>query len=146
MSPGILINIDVDDLERGIAFYAALLDLRIRRRFGSSGIELLGGAPPLYLLVKQAGTAASPASGERRRYGRHWTPVRLDFVVPDLDNAVAAAVAAGETLDDPPPTHNWGRIAHLAGPFGSGFCLIQFLGRGARPRAADDGSQRRIGP
>jgi hypothetical protein len=27
-------------------------------------------------------------------------------------------------------THNWGRIAHMADPFGHGICFIQFLGRG----------------
>jgi len=130
VSPGILINIDVDDLERAIAFYTALLALKVGRRFGDVVVELVGGAVPLYLLVKEAGTAASPASAERRRYARHWTPVHLDFVVPDVDKAVAAALVIGATLDGPAATHSWGRIARLADPFGNGFCLIQFLGRG----------------
>lgn len=130
MAPGILINIDVDDLERATAFYTALLDLTVARRFGADGVELVGGAAPIYLLVKEADTVASPASGERRRYTRHWTPVHLDFVVEDVDKTVAAALAAGATLDDSPATQSWGRIAHLADPFGNGFCLIQFLGRG----------------
>jgi predicted enzyme related to lactoylglutathione lyase len=73
---------------------------------------------------------ASAATGERRRYARHWTPVHLDFVVADVDAAVERAVAGGATLDDPVATHKWGRIAHLADPFGNGFCLLQFLGRG----------------
>jgi predicted enzyme related to lactoylglutathione lyase len=131
MAPDILINIDVDDLERATAFYVALLDVKVGRRFGRGGaVELVGGDVPLYLLVKEAGTAASSASGERRRYARHWTPVHLDFVVPDVDKAVAAALAVGATLDDPATTHSWGRIARLADPFGNGFCLLQFLGRG----------------
>lgn len=130
MASGILINIDVDDLDRATAFYTALLDVKIGRRFGDGAVELVGGVVPLYLLVKGAGTVASPASGERRRYARHWTPVHLDFVVPDVDKAVTAALAAGATLDDPATTHSWGRIAHLADPFGNGFCLLQFLGRG----------------
>ena len=130
MTPGILINIDVDDLDRAVAFYTALLERKVGRRFGAFGVELAGGAAPIYLLVKAPGTAASPASSERRRYERHWTPVHLDFVVRDLDKAVAAALALGATQDDPVATHAWGRIAHLADPFGHGFCLIQFLGRG----------------
>jgi predicted enzyme related to lactoylglutathione lyase len=56
--------------------------------------------------------------------------VHLDFVVDDIDAAVERAVAAGATIDDPAVSHSWGRIAHLADPFGHGFCLIQFLGRG----------------
>ena len=59
MTPGILINIDVDDLQRATAFYMALLDLRIGRRFGAGGVELVGGAVPFYLLVKPAGSAAA---------------------------------------------------------------------------------------
>jgi predicted enzyme related to lactoylglutathione lyase len=128
--PGILINIDVDDLSRATAFYTALLDLKVGRRFGDGGVELIGGAAPFYLLVKKAGTVASSTTGEARRYTRHWTPVHLDFVVDDVDAAVARAIAAGATVDDPAESHNWGRIAHLADPFGHGFCLIQFLGRG----------------
>ena len=130
MASDILINIDVDDLDRATAFYTALLGLEVGRRFGTGGVELIGGAAPLYLLVKPAGTSVSTASEERRRYGRHWTPVHLDFVVADVDRAVAAAVAAGATLDEPAATHAWGRIAHLADPFGNGFCLIEFRGRG----------------
>jgi predicted enzyme related to lactoylglutathione lyase len=130
MTPSILINIDVDDLQRATAFYTALLDLKVGRRFGAGGVELVGAAVPFYLLVKPAGSMASPAGGEPRRYGRHWTPVHLDFVVDDVDAAVARALAAGATLDDAAATHAWGRIAHLADPFGNGFCLLQFLGRG----------------
>jgi predicted enzyme related to lactoylglutathione lyase len=130
MAPGILINIDVDDLKRATEFYAALLELRVGRRFGEGGVELVGGAVPFYLLVKPEGSVASAAAGERRRYARHWTPVHLDFVVADVDAAVVRALAAGATLDDPASTHTWGRIAHLADPFGNGFCLLQFLGRG----------------
>ena len=130
MSPAILINIDVDDLDRAAAFYTKLLDVRIGRRFGAAGVELVGAAAPIYLLVKQAETPASVASGERRRYVRHWTPVHLDFAVADLDAAVTAALAAGATQDSAAETHAWGRIAHMADPFGHGFCLIQFLGRG----------------
>ena len=130
MQPTILINIDVDDLDRAVAFYTKLLHVSIGRRFGAAGVELVGAGSPIYLLVKQSDTPASAASGERRRYGRHWTPVHLDFVVPDLEAAVAGAIAAGATQDSAPQTHTWGKIAHMADPFGHGFCLIQFVGRG----------------
>jgi predicted enzyme related to lactoylglutathione lyase len=130
VTPGILINIDVDDLQRATAFYITLLELRVGRRFGEGGVELVGAAVPFYLLVKPEGSVASAAAVERRRYARHWTPVHLDFVVADVDAAVQRALAGGATLDDPVASHTWGRIAHLADPFGNGFCLLQFLGRG----------------
>jgi predicted enzyme related to lactoylglutathione lyase len=130
MAATVLINIDVDDLDRAVTFYTTAFGLEVGRRFGAFAVELTGGTAPIYLLAKAAGTLASPASDARRRYARHWTPVHLDFVVPDLDAAVKAALSAGATLEGEPATHKWGKIAHLADPFGHGLCLIEFLGRG----------------
>lgn len=126
----LLVNVDVDDLEQAIAFYSAAFELKVGRRFGAFGAELLGGTAPIYLLAKAAGSIASRATTQRRSYRRHWTPVHLDFIVPDVEAAVRVALAAGAVLEDAIATHAWGRIAHLADPFGHGFCLIQFLGRG----------------
>lgn len=126
----ILVNIDVDDVERAVQFYEAALGLNVGRRFGASGVEMLGGAAPIYLLVKAAGTAASSTISQGRSYDRHWTPVHLDFVVEDIDAAVQKAVAAGAVLEQPITTQRWGRLALMADPFGHGFCFVQFLGRG----------------
>jgi predicted enzyme related to lactoylglutathione lyase len=38
--------------------------------------------------------------------------------------------AAGAQLEGDIQTHKWGRIANMADPFGNGFCLIEFIGRG----------------
>ncbi|MGH8222381.1 MAG: VOC family protein [Woeseiaceae bacterium] len=125
-----LVNIDVDDLERAGRFYCAAFDLTPGRRFGRAGVELLGASAAVYLLVKAAGSAATGAAASRRDYGRHWTPVHLDFVVEDIEAAVAKALAAGAVLEQPVSTQQWGKLASLADPFGHGFCLLQFLGRG----------------
>jgi predicted enzyme related to lactoylglutathione lyase len=130
MAASVLINVDVDDLDRGVAFYTAAFGLKVGRRFGAFAVELTHGTAPIYLLAKAPGTEASAATAERRRYARHWTPVHLDFVVPDLGAAVAAAVSAGAALEGEPATHAWGKIAQLADPFGHGLCVIEFLGRG----------------
>ena len=125
-----LINIDVDNLERAVAFYTAGLGLTPDRKLGLDIVELLGAGVPIYLLRKAAGSVAASTINDRRHYGRHWTPVHLDFVVTELDAAVEAALAAGATQEGPAVTHVWGRIAHLSDPFGHGLCLVQFLGRG----------------
>lgn len=126
----LLINIDVDDLARAERFYTAAFGLRPGRRFGEDALELLGGTAPVYLLAKPAGSAAAPQGGQARNYARHWTPVHLDIVVEDLDAALARALAAGARLERPVAPQRWGRLALLADPFGHGFCLLQFLGRG----------------
>lgn len=125
----LLVNIDIEELEKGTRFYCEALGLRVGRRFDGA-VELLGSAAPIYLLAKPAGTAVSPASGQSRDYRRHWTPVHLDFVVEDLPGAVAQAKSAGATLEQEIRTAAWGRIAMFADPFGNGFCLLEFRGRG----------------
>lgn len=83
----IRICIDVDDLERGIAFYTQGLGLRLGRRLGADWAELVGGSSPIDLLANAAGTAPLGAErAERRDYARHWTPVHLDFVVEGIDD------------------------------------------------------------
>lgn len=123
---GLLLNIDVPDMEQGIAFYTEAFGLKVGRRFDSGFVELVGRDVPIYLLCKEAGTSIGPAGGDSRRYERHWSPVHADFLVDDMDAAIARATAAGavqegETCDAP-----YGRLAMFADPFGHGFCLIEF--------------------
>lgn len=126
----LLVNIDVDDLEAAERFYRAALLLRPGRRFGGDGVELLGASSRIYLLKKVAGTPAFSGSAEQRSYDRHWTPVHLDFDVPDLEEAIERSLAAGGTQEQPARTHAWGRIAVMSDPFGHGYCLIQFSAAG----------------
>jgi catechol 2,3-dioxygenase-like lactoylglutathione lyase family enzyme len=125
----LLVNIDVDDLEKATRFYCDGLGLTVGRRF-DGWTELIGAAAPIYLLPKAAGTPISPAAKDKRDYGRHWTPVHLDFVVRDIRAAVERALAAGATLEVNVKPHAYGELAMLADPWGNGFCLLQFTGRG----------------
>jgi predicted enzyme related to lactoylglutathione lyase len=129
-SPRFVVNIDVDDLETAADFYRRAFGLKEGLRFGANGMEMLGGSAPIYLLVKLPGTAPAKAGGGVRHYDRHWTPVHLDFVVDDLDSAVRRVMKAGGRLEEPISTFIWGRLALMADPFGHGFCVVQFLGRG----------------
>ena len=126
----LLANIDVPDVAKATAFYCDALGLTVGRRFGAGGVELLGASSAIYLLEKAQGSAATAVSPQLRNYSRHWSPVHLDFVVPDLDAAISRASAAGATLEGDVRTAVWGRIAVFADPFGHGFCLIQFVNRG----------------
>ena len=128
--PGLLLNIDVPDVEAGIAFYTAALGLKAGRRFDADFVELTGADAPIYLLGKDAGTSIGPAGGDVRRYERHWSPIHPDFVVDDIDEAIARAVAAGAVQEGETRDAPYGRLAMFADPFGHGFCLIQFNERG----------------
>lgn len=133
----LLVNIDVPDLDRAVAFYTEAFGLAVTRRLGAGAAELSGWPVRLYLLEKPAGS--SGAGGEPRRYERHWTPVHLDVVVGDVEAALSRAVSAGARAETDVRTASYGRIATLADPFGHGFCLIEFTGRGYDEIAGEQG-------
>ena len=113
--------VEVGELERGIAFYCDAFGLTLKRRLRPTWVELGGASVPLFLI----GGKKAP-----RSYERHWTPVHLDFIVPDLDAAVARAVRCGATLDREIQAREYGRMANMADPFGNGLDLIEFAGAG----------------
>lgn len=126
----LLVNIDVPDLQAGISFYRNGLGLRFARLLTEQVAELFLGEVAVYLLKREEGSRACSTHSAQRSYARHWTPVHLDFVVDDIDQAVEQAVRFGAKVDTPITAHAWGKIAVLADPFGNGFCLIAFAGRG----------------
>ncbi len=126
-----LLNIDVPDLERAIAFYENGVGLRLARRlFAGTVAEMLGSSSPIYLIEKLPNSSPSAYTSQRRDYQRHWTPVHLDFVVSDLASATERAVRAGAKLEGELQTFVWGRQAVMSDPFGHGLCFIQWIGRG----------------
>lgn len=123
-----LVNIDVPDLPAAEALYTRAFGLKPHRRFGSSGVELLGAQAPIYLLEKPAG---SPGAGSSHRdYARHWTPVHIDVVVDALEPALERALQAGFRKEGDIRDNDWGRIVQLADPWGHGWCLLQFSAAG----------------
>jgi predicted enzyme related to lactoylglutathione lyase len=124
----LLLNIDVHHLSHAEAFYTAAFGLHVHRRFGEEVTELLGGDVPIYLLRKAAGSAG--AADQKRDYARHWTPMHCDVVVDHLESALARALTAGAVQEGAIRSASWGRIVQLADPFGHGWCLLQFVGRG----------------
>jgi predicted enzyme related to lactoylglutathione lyase len=124
------ICIDVPNLEAGISFYCSALGITVGRRLRDDWVELLGGPAPIDLLSAPAGSQPVPGLDGPRDYGRHWTPVHLDFVVADLDASLQRAFSAGAKLERPVQQRRWGRLANLADPFGHGLCLLEFQGRG----------------
>ena len=124
----LLLNIDVPELAAAERFYVDAFGLRAGRRLGDGGLELLGAQAPIYLLQKAEGSTG--AAGQPRRYARHWSPLHLDVVVDGLDAALARSLAAGARQEGAVREAAWGRIVRIADPFGHGWCLLQFLGKG----------------
>lgn len=128
--PSFILNIDVPDIEAGVAFYTAAFDLEVGRRFDGGFVELTGAETKLYLLQKPAGSRIGPAGGDVRRYERHWSPIHPDFLVEDIGAATAKVLAAGAVQEGETHEAAYGHLAMFADPFGHGFCLIQFNSAG----------------
>ena len=124
----LLLNIDVPDLTAATDFYNAAFGLTPARRLGDGVMELIGTEAQIYLLQKDAGSVG--AGDSIRDYARHWTPLHLDIVIEDLEAALARALQAGAVQEGDIREAAWGRIVQIADPFGHGWCLLQFLGRG----------------
>ena len=126
----VIINVDVPELAPAIAFYTAALGLSHSRTLDDDVAELTGASATLYLLQKDTGTPAvhdPPIERNcRRHYGRHWTPVHFDLVVPDVDAAAARAIAAGAKQETGHVDWRGSRCISFGDPFGHGFCFIQF--------------------
>ncbi len=64
--------------------------------------------------------------------------MHVDVVVDDIEAALHRVVAAGARAETEIRVNAWGKIAVLSDPFGHGFCLIEFLGRGYDEIAGDE--------
>ncbi|WP_312373902.1 VOC family protein [Stutzerimonas nitrititolerans] len=126
----LLVNVDVPDLLAAERFYCAAFLLKPGRRFGDDAVELIGASSKIYLLAKNAGTDAAAMATSKRSYERHWTPVYFDFVVDNLEEAVARSIAAGGAQEQPTRQNSWGNIAVMSDPFGHGYCLVEFSAAG----------------
>ena len=127
----LLVNIDVDDLNKAVAFYRDGLGLELGRLlFDGTVAEMLGASSTIYLLETRPGSPATSSGTPARDFARHWTPVHLDFEVDDIESAVERAEAAGAKIEGAVRTSSWGRLATMADPFGHGFCLLQFSDSG----------------
>ncbi|MCP8689624.1 ATP-binding protein [Marinobacterium sedimentorum] len=110
-----LITLDTDNLETVIRFYRAAFGLGVGRRFGTCGVELLGGPAPLYLQAQTSGTGSTAE------------PRRLDWIVDDIAAAVQQATAAGARLASPIETSPAGQQALMLDPFGHDFRFLTFV-------------------
>ena len=120
----VLVNIDVPELAPAVEFYEAAVGVKLTRLLDDDVAELEYGSSTLYLLRKPPKSQATPTGGLRQQ-GRHWTPVHVDFVVADIDAAVARALAAGAKRESDRIDWRGSKCVTFSDPFGHGFCLIE---------------------
>lgn len=122
----LIVNIDVPALAPALRFYAAALGLTHSRTLDADVAELTGAGATIYLLAKPDGSAPADNASALRSYGRHWTPVHIDFVVDDIAAATQRALAAGAQRESDCVDWRGSKCVTFSDPFGHGFCLIEF--------------------
>jgi predicted enzyme related to lactoylglutathione lyase len=118
------VSIDVPKLEDGLRFYRDALDMVEIARPTATYAILKCGEAQIGIMEKPAGTKPAQGSEDVRRYGRHWTPVHIDFHVDDLEAVLARAVEAGAKCEQKFEMPGRPPIAFCSDPFGNGFCLV----------------------
>jgi len=118
------LSIDVPDLEAGLRFYASVFGfVETARPFPTMAV-LDANNVTVCMHAKPAGTKSSAPGTEVRHYERHWTPVHLDFHVPELDAVLAKVRAEGGAVENEFRNHGPKPVAFCSDPFGNGFCVI----------------------
>ena len=118
------VSIDVPDLEAGLRFYAAVFGFVEKARPFPTMAVVDANNVTVCMHAKPAGTKSSTAGSEHRRYERHWTPVHLDFDVPELAAVLAKVRAAGGVVENEFRNQGPSPVAFCSDPFGNGFCVI----------------------
>ncbi len=119
------VSVDVPNMADGVKFYTSAFGFSKVAEPIPGVVVLRAGESEICLLEKAPGSKPSGHTQETRHYGRHWTPVHMDFHVDDLKAALARALEAGakqEQLFDNP---KYPSVAFCSDPFGHGFCLIE---------------------
>ena len=119
----ISVSIDVSNLKEAETFYVEALGCKKVRDQGSDMAVLSVENSDIYLQEKKPGTKPLVSSSVVRDYGRHWTPIHLDFLCDNVDEVVSKIVKLGG-LHEGGDSGDWGSIAYCADPFGNGFCVI----------------------
>ena len=119
----ISVSIDVSDLKKAETFYVEALGCKKIRDQGTDMVVLAVENSDIYLQEKKSGTKPLVSDSVIRDYGRHWTPVHLDFLCENVDELVAKIVKLGGQHEGG-DSGDWGSIAYCADPFGNGFCVI----------------------
>jgi catechol 2,3-dioxygenase-like lactoylglutathione lyase family enzyme len=119
------ISIDVPNLPDAIRFYTAAFGFEKVFEPVPGVVVMRAGGIGICLLEKHEGSIPAVGSDDRRRYGRHWTPVHMDVHVQDLQAALARALGAGARQERLIEDAEHGSVVFCSDPFGHGFCLIE---------------------
>ena len=118
------VSIDVPSLQDGLDFYGKVFGFAETARPFPTMAVLDGNNVTICMHEKATGTESSVAGSPTRGYGRHWTPVHLDFHVDDFDGVLEEIKAGQGVIEAEYRTQGLRPAAFCSDPFGNGFCVI----------------------
>ena len=118
------VSIDVPSLDDGLRFYRDALGFSEIARPVPTYVILNCGDAQIGLIEKAAGSKPAEGADDVRRYGRHWTPVHIDFHVDDFAGFLAKAIKAGAKCEQKFEVGGHPPIAFCSDRFGHGFCVV----------------------
>lgn len=119
------VSVDVPSLDEGLRFYGEAFGFeKVAEPYPGVAV-LRTEEAQLLLLAKDSGTCPCPAPVAERHYGRHWTPVHIDFHVDNFQSVLAKALAAGAKQEQLHARPGRPSVAFCSDPFGHGFCIIE---------------------
>jgi predicted enzyme related to lactoylglutathione lyase len=114
------ICIDVDDVGKAVEFYREALGLSVLK-VEPDWAQIKTGEQTFWIMKAPSGLKGSIL----RDYRRHWTPIHLDFVVADIEQAVKRVIQAGGRLEGEIRRSASGALANVSDPAGNGVDLVQ---------------------
>ncbi len=120
----VALSIDVPNVPAAREFFCNGLGLKKLRDEPSNAVVMDAGGLELWLLPRAEGSLAVRETDISRTYKRHWTPIHLDILVNNLQEALDRAVSAGATHEGDIIHEDKIAFAVCSDPFGNGFCLI----------------------
>ncbi len=95
----VALSVDVPDVSAAVDFFSRGLGFKKLRNEPPNAMVMDAGGLELWLLLKAEGSVAVRDTDISRSYRRHWTPIHLDVLVDDLNEALDRAVTAGATQE-----------------------------------------------
>lgn len=120
----VTVSIDVPSIEEGLKFFGEAFGFVESSRPHPGYAILKSGESSIGLLAKPAGSSPANGSDDVRKYGRHWTPVHIDFRVDDFEVTLKAALEAGAKAEQVHRVSGYPPVAFCSDPFGHGFCIV----------------------
>ncbi|MDP9090594.1 MAG: VOC family protein [Pseudomonadota bacterium] len=120
----VTVSIDVPSIEEGLKFFGEAFGFVESSRPHPGYAILTAGESSIGLLAKPARSSSAKGTDDVRKYGRHWTPVHIDFRVDDFDVTLKAALEAGAKAEQVHRVSGYPPVAFCSDPFGHGFCIV----------------------